>query len=163
MEIFIVGCATIIIFALGTFVMMIRPMDIYLNYSMKKKIKTKKIPLYFPSDRANESLYGPSLENPNEGTYLPAFISSLVTYILAIVLLILHISLYFALKDELITNVMTTIIFVVMLSNAVVCLILRERYKKIYFKHKDEYIDKIIAIKSQQNNQCDGSAESSKK
>lgn len=153
MEIFIAGCATIIIFALGTFVMMIRPMDVYLNYSMKKKIKTKKIPLYFPSDRANESLYGPSLENPNEGTYLPAFICSIVTYVLAIVLLILLMSFYFALKDKFITDVMATISFIVMLSNAIVCLILRERYKKLYYQHKDEFINKIIAIKSQQNSE----------
>lgn len=153
MEIFIVGCATIIIFALGTFVMMIRPMDIYLNYSMKKKIKTKKIPLYFPNDRTNESLYGPSLENPNEGTYLPAFICSIVTYALAIILLTLLISFYIALKDKFITDVITTISFCVMLSNAIVCLILRERYKKIYFLHKDEWINKIVAIKSQQNNE----------
>ena len=55
-------------------------MDRALNYSMKKKIRTKKIPLWFPSDRKNESAFGPSLEEPNEGTYLPAFVSCIITY-----------------------------------------------------------------------------------
>ena len=55
-------------------------MDRALNYSMKKKIRTKKIPLWFPSDRKNESAFGHSLEEPNEGTYLPAFVSCIITY-----------------------------------------------------------------------------------
>lgn len=152
MIVFIVGCVSIVVLALATFTMMIRPMDVYLNYSMRRKIKTNKIPLYFPSDRTNESLYGPALENPNEGTYFPAFVCSIVTYILSFILIIGLIVSHFTINNELITNAVAAICFVVMMINATVCLVLRERYRKKYFLHKDELIDKIMSIKAQQNN-----------
>ncbi len=151
MEIFIVGCVSVVVFALATFTMMIGPMDSYLNYSMKKKIKTKGIPLYFPSDRVNESLNGPSLEDPNEGTYLPAFVCSIVTYSLSLVLLIMMIVIQFVVKSELATNAVVFISFIAMVINAVVCLVLRERYKKKYYLHKEEWINKITEIKAQRS------------
>lgn len=149
MKIFIVGCVAVVILALATFISIIGPMDSYLNYSMIKKIKTKGLPLYFPSDRAKESFYGPSLEDPNEGTYLPAFICSIVTYSLSLVLLIMMIVIQFVVKSELVTNVVVSISFIAMFINAVICLILRERYKKKYFLHKEEWINKIKKIKTQ--------------
>lgn len=153
MEIFIVGCLMVVVFAAATFTMMIRPMDSFLNYSMVKKIKTKGIPLYFPSDRVNESLYGPSLEEPNEGTYLPAFVCSIVTYALSVILLVVLTVIHFVIKDQSITNVVVSISFVAMLGNACVCLVLRERYKKKYFLCKDELINKIMEIKAQQSDE----------
>lgn len=150
---FIVGCVAIVVLALGTFVMMIRPMDSYLNYSMRKKVKTNKIPLYFPNDRTNESLYGPSLEDPNVGAYLPAFVCSIVTYVLALILLVVLVVVRVALKNDKITDLLAVCSFVAMMMNATVCLILRERYKKKYFLHKDELIAKITAIKEQQKNE----------
>ena len=75
-------------------------MDRMLNYSMKKKVKTKKIPLWFPSDRKNESAFGPSLEQPNEGTYLPAFISCIILYMTCLLSVVSMIVVHFIVKNN---------------------------------------------------------------
>lgn len=80
--ILIIGMAAAI---LGVF---IKQMDRALNFSMKKKIKVKYIPLYFPNDRKNESKLGETLENPNEGVYCPTFICSLITYFIVLLAII---------------------------------------------------------------------------
>lgn len=66
----------------------IKQMDMALNYSRKKKIKVNRIPLYFPNDRKNESKEGPTLENPNEGVYLPAFVCALVQYFIVLLAIV---------------------------------------------------------------------------
>ena len=89
---FIIFLVLIIGLAADHICIFIKKIDQALNFSMKKKIKVKRIPLYFPNDRKNESKLGETLENPNEGVYLPAFICCLVTYfivLLAIVYVIL--------------------------------------------------------------------------
>lgn len=147
MELFVIGCVAVIGLAICTFVMMIRPIDVYLNYSMKRKINTKKIPLYFPSDRVNESLHGPSLENPNVGTYLPAFVCAVVTYSISTSLLILLVIIQFTIQDIEITKCVVEICFIIMLGNAIVDCVLREHYKKKYFLNQEQYKNKIMLIK----------------
>lgn len=66
----------------------LKRMDQALNYSRKKKINVKRIPLYFPNDRKNESKDGPTLENPNEGVYLPAFVCALVLYFIVLLAIV---------------------------------------------------------------------------
>lgn len=66
----------------------IKQIDKALNFSRKKKIKVKWIPMYFPNDRKDESKEGPTLENPNEGVYLPAFICALVQYFIVLLAIV---------------------------------------------------------------------------
>ncbi len=143
----IVGCIAAAVWGIINFATVITPMDSLLNYSMKKKVITDKIPLYFPNNRTQESLYGPSLEEPNKGTYLPAFICSIVTYLLTLGIIVALLVLYFGVKDEQSTNTMAIIGFVIMVVNQAVGAILNGHYKKKYAQHKDELINQIMKIK----------------
>ena len=141
----ILGCS-VVLCSLIIALIFIKSMDGFLNYSMLKKVVTKKIPLWFPSDRKNESAYGPSLEQPNEGTYLPAFICCCVTYALSFILIIITISVHFCLLNKLVDKYIAIATAIICVMNLFVIRLLIEHYKKKYFKNQPYYIDKINDI-----------------
>lgn len=141
----IVGCGVVFFFLVFAFVL-IMAMDGFLNYSLKKKVKTKGIPLWFPSDRKNESAFGPSIEQPNEGTYLPAFICCCVTYALSFILIIITISVHFCLLNKLVDKYIAIATAIICVMNLFVIRLLIEHYKNKYFKNQPYYIAKISSI-----------------
>lgn len=141
----IVGCGVVFFFFVFAFVL-IMAMDGFLNYSMKKKVKTKGIPLWFPSDRKNESAFGPSIEQPNEGTYLPAFICCCITYALSISLIIIIISVHFCLQNKMIDKCILIATAILCGINVSVVGLLKEHYRNKYFKNQPFYIAKISSI-----------------
>lgn len=141
----ILGCS-VVLCSLIIALIFIKSMDGFLNYSMLKKVVTKKIPLWFPSDRKNESAYGPSLEQPNEGTYLPAFICCCVTYALSFILIIITISVHFCLLNKLVDKYIAIATAIICVMNLFVIRLLIEHYKNKYFKNQPYYIAKISSI-----------------
>ncbi len=141
----ILGCS-VVLCSLIIALIFIKSMDGFLNYSMLKKVVTKKIPLWFPSDRKNESAYGPSLEQPNEGTYLPAFICCCITYALSISLIIIIISVHFCLQNKMIDKCILIATAILCGINVSVVGLLKEHYRNKYFKNQPFYIAKISSI-----------------
>ena len=133
----------IILMAAGILGVLIKKMDSALNFSMKKKIKDKRIPLYFPNDRANETKLGETLENPNEGVYLPTFICSLVTYFI-VLLAIVYVILVFTINmpASVGTGLMYGFIFLMVLYGCVVDALLRHYIVK-YLNNQEEWKAKI--------------------
>lgn len=128
-------------------------MDRALNYSMKKKIRTKKIPLWFPSDRRNESAFGPSLEEPNEGTYLPAFICCIITYAILFVSVISQIIVHCVVKVDKVDAYMMLGTSAVNVVNTCVVRTIVEHYARKYFWNKPYYMNKISAIQKGKDNE----------
>ena len=140
---FIIFLVLIIGLAADHICIFIKKIDQALNFSMKKKIKVKRIPLYFPNDRKNESKLGETLENPNEGVYLPAFICCLVTYfsvLLAIVYAILGCTIT---MPELIDAVLFYGFIVIMGVYAVIFDGLRRHYKYKYYDNQEYWIAEV--------------------
>lgn len=122
---------------------LIDKMDMFLNYSMKKKVYAKKLQFLFPSNRANESTYGPSLEQPNRGTYLPAFICCCITYGLFIILQILALIIHFCLQNKYADLCILWTIVGVCCVNTFAISVLREHYMKKYFDNRPYWINLI--------------------
>ncbi len=123
----------------------LREIDSNLNYSMKKKIVTKKIPLYFPNDRINESMYGPTLEYPNEGTYLPAFVLSILTYIIGFAYIVTVIVCAICLTETLVFKVAAYGLLVIG-AWEILLIVIGKTYEHKYFKNRDANIKKISQI-----------------
>lgn len=117
--------------------------DMALNYSMKKKVNTDKIPLWFPSNRATESAFGPSLEQPNKGTYLPAFVCCCITYALPIVYLAVAIPLHFCLNNRIVDKWVTIVSYVVMCADVGTINTLWDHYSKKYSDNHPYWIGLI--------------------
>ncbi len=123
----------------------LKEIDSNLNYSMKKKVITKKIPLYFPNDRKNESLYGPTLEEPNEGTYLPAFVLSILTYIIGLAYVTTSIVSIICLSES---NAFKVAAYGLLIIGAweIILIVIGKVYEHKYFKNRDANIQKISQI-----------------
>lgn len=121
-------------------------MDRMLNYSMKKKVKTKKIPLWFPSDRKNESAFGPSLEQPNEGTYLPAFISCIMLYMSCLLSVVSMIVVHFIVKNNSVDLYLMIGVIALILLEVLFIRIMIEHYEQKYFNNQPYYMNKINDI-----------------
>ena len=128
-------------------------MDRALNYSMKKKIRTKKIPLWFPSDRRNESAFGPSLEEPNEGTYLPAFICCIITYAILFVSVISQIIVHCVVKVYKVDVYMMLGTFAANIINTCVVRTIVEHYARKYAWNRPYYMNKISEIQNDKDNE----------
>lgn len=139
------GCGFVLLWTIISF-HWIEIMDKILNYSMKKKVKTKKIPLWFPSDRKNESASGPSLEQPNEGTYLPAFIFSIIAYSICVVSIVTLITVHFVVRDDSVDLYLMIGVVVASILEIITVRLLIEHYERKYFNNQPYYIDKIRAI-----------------
>lgn len=124
-------------------------MDRMLNYSMKKKVKTKKIPLWFPSDRKNESAFGPSLEQPNEGTYLPAFISCIILYMTCLLSVVSMIVVHFIVKNNSVDLYLMIGVIALILLEVLFIRIMIEHYEQKYFNNQLYYMNKINSIINQ--------------
>lgn len=122
-----------------------KDLDITLNYSMKKKVHAKKLQFLFLSNRANELTFGPSLEQPNCGTYLPAFVMSVISCFICIISIICVLTVHFVIKNDMID--MYIMIATILLPSAnVLCVrILHEQYLHKYAKHQPEHIELINA------------------
>ncbi len=127
-------------------------MDRALNYSMKKKIRAKKIPLWFPSDRKNESAFGPSLEEPNEGTYLPAFIWCIITYVILFVSVISQITVHCVVKVYKVDVYMMLGTFAANIINTCVVRTIVEHYARKYAWNKPYYMNKISEVQKGKDN-----------
>ena len=145
MPICIIGCLLNCSIAFLTFTWTAE-MDRALNYSMKKKIRTKKIPLWFPSDRKNESAFGPSLEEPNEGTYLPAFVSCIITYAILFASVIAQIVVHCVVKVDKVDAYMILGTSAANILNTCVVRSIVEHYVRKYSWNKPYYMNKISAI-----------------
>lgn len=121
-------------------------MDRMLNYSMKKKVKTKKTPLWFPSDRKNESAFGPSLEQPNEGTYLPAFISCIILYMTCLLSVVSMIVVHFIVKNNSVDLYLMIGVMALVLLEVLFIRIMIEHYERKYFNNQPYYMNKINDI-----------------
>lgn len=139
-----VGFLVLIIgMAIGVLCVFIKQMDQALNFSMKKKINVKKIPLYFPNDRKNESKLGDTLENPNEGVYLPTFICSLITYFI-VLLAIIYVVLVFTIKmPESIGMGFLYGFLILMIVYGIIVNALRRHYKYKYFDNQEYWKSEI--------------------
>lgn len=124
-------------------------MDRMLNYSMKKKVKTKKIPLWFPSDRKNESAFGPSLEQPNEGTYLPAFISCIILYMTCLLSVVSMIVVHFIVKNNSVDLYLMIGVIALILLEVLFIRIMIEHYERKYFDNQAYYMNKINSVINQ--------------
>lgn len=130
---------------------LIDKMDMFLNYSMKKKVDTKKLAFLFPSNRANESTYGPSLEQPNRGTYLPAFICCCITYAISIILFIVALVIHFSLKNQHADLCVLWTTIGVCATNTLAIRVINEYYMKKYYKNQPYWIDHINAEIARRN------------
>lgn len=124
-------------------------MDRMLNYSMKKKVKTKKIPLWFPSDRKNESAFGPSLEQPNEGTYLPAFICCIILYMTCLLSVVSMIVVHFIVKNNSVDLYLMIGVIALVSLELLFIRIMIEHYERKYFDNQVYYMNKINSIINQ--------------
>lgn len=125
--------------------LLINKMDIFLNYSMKKKVDAKKLQFLFPSNRATESAYGPSLEQPNRGTYFPAFICCCITYGVFIILQIFALIIHFCLQNRHADICISFTIIGVCAIYSFVILGINEYYKKKYYNNQPYWIGLIKA------------------
>lgn len=130
---------------ISCFLTTLRDIDSFLNYSMKKKIITDKWPLYFPNDRKNESLHGPTIEEPNKGTYLPAFVLSILTYILGLAYFVVTI-LGVVFLPEIQAFNMSLYGLVVVVVWGMILLIIAKIYDNKYYKNRAANIEKISQI-----------------
>lgn len=122
-----------------------KELDEVLNYSMKRKVYAKKLQFLFPSDRANESTYGPSLEQPNCGTYLPAFVMCVISYVICVISLICVLAVHFIIKNDMV-DMYIMIAAILLPSENVLCIrILHEHYLHKYAKHQPEHIELLNA------------------
>lgn len=129
--------------AAGILCVFIKQMDQALNFSMKKKVKVKKIPLYFPNDRENESKLGETLENPNEGVYLPTFICSLITYFI-LLLAIIYVILVFTIKmPEQIGMGLLYGFIILMVVYGIIVNALRRYYKNKYYDNQEYWKSEV--------------------
>lgn len=152
MLICVIGCFLTCSIAFLTFTWTAE-MDRALNYSMKKKIRTKKIPLWFPSDRRNESAFGPSLEEPNEGTYLPAFICCIITYVILFVSVICQIIVHCVVKVYKVDVYMMLGTFAANIINTCVVRTIVEHYARKYAWNRPYYMNKISEIQNDKDNE----------
>ena len=128
-----------------------RQMDKNLNYSMQKKIKWGPFKNLYASNRQEESLHGPVLEDPNNGVYSP------VAILIAILFFATLSSLVWAII--LIGTECTTLDYKIMLFTSLgiaVCTLLVATvfyyiHVNKYVKHQDEYIHKIANILRERN------------
>lgn len=141
----------LIFLLIGSINGLFRQMDKNLNYSMKKKIKWGPFKNLYASNRQEESLHGPVLEDPNNGVYSP------VAILIAILFFATLSSLVWAII--LIGTEYTTLDYKIMLFTslgvAVCTLIVATVFYYIhvnkYVKHQDEYIHKIANILRERN------------
>ena len=143
---------TLLVFILiGSINGLFQQMDKNLNYSMKKKIKWGPFKNLYASNRQEESLHGPVLEDPNNGVYSP------VAILIAILFFETLLSLVWALIliGTECTIVDYKILLFVSLGLAVCTLIVAMTLFYIhvnkYVKHQDEYIHKIANILRERN------------
>ena len=141
----------LIFLLIGSINGLFRQMDKNLNYSMKKKIKWGPFKNLYASNRQEESLHGPVLEDPNNGVYSP------VAILIAILFFATLSSLVWAII--LIGTEYTTLDYKIMLFTslgvAVCTLIVATVFYYIhvnkYVKHQNEYIHKIANILRERN------------
>lgn len=138
--------ALMILMAAGIIGVLVKKIDRALNFSMKKKIKVRGIPLYFPNDRKNESKLGKTLENPNEGVYLPTFICSLITYFIVLLAIIYSILVFTVEIPKPIVNGLMYGFLGIMIVYGVIIDGLLYHYNTKYINHQEEWKEKIRNI-----------------
>lgn len=130
-------------------------MDERLNYSMKRKVNTDRIPLWFPSNRATESALGPSLEQPNKGTYLPAFVCCCVTYALTIIAVIMLIVVHYCFSSSTADKICLSVVYILVFFNNAVVSVLATHYHKKYYENQPYWIGLINAEIARRNGESE--------